>query len=186
MKVSLRLKDEEVAAIDAAANAIGTTRSGWIGHALRKQISIADEHVDGEGKGRPRRKKGEAQVHFRMSAEELAQVDRAAKRIGLARTQFFIASARGRVWRDQQVITHSPDTKEEMRQAIRELNAIGVNLNQAVKALHGAITDHSGFNIARTMEDLIKVCIGLDAGVESALDKIFAHIAVEQDAWRWR
>lgn len=186
MRLTFSIEDDLGAAIDAAAETVGASRSGWIAHTLRRAIDTSGAAQDGEGRGRPRRQKGEAAVFFRMSAEELAQVDRAAKRIGLTRTQFFIASARGRVWRDQQVITHGPDTKEEMRQAIRELNAIGVNLNQAVKALHGAITDHSGFNIARTMEDLIKVCIGLDAGVESALDKIFAHIAVEQDAWRWR
>jgi uncharacterized protein (DUF1778 family) len=183
MFVGIRLPDETVAAIDEAASAIGTTRSGWIAHAVSKQLPDVGT---GKAPGRPRRQKGEARVHFRMSAEELAQVERAAKRIGLTRTEFFIASARGRVWRDQDVIKHSPDTKEEMRDGIRQLNAIGRNLNQAVKALHEAKAERSESSLARSMEDLIEACSVLDAGVEDALHRLFGHIAVEQDAWRWR
>lgn len=183
MFVGIRLPDETVAAIDEAASAIGTTRSGWIAHAVSKQLPEAGT---GKTRGRPRRQKGDARVHFRMSAEELAQVERAAKQIGLTRTEFFIASARGRVWRDQGVIKHSPDTVEAMSEGIRQLNAIGVNLNQAIKALHEVKAERSESSLARSMEDLIEACSILDAGVENALDRIFAHLNAEQDAWRWR
>ena len=84
------------------------------------------------------------------------------------------------------MIKHSPDTVEAMSEGIRQLNAIGVNLNQAIKALHEVKAERSESSLARSMEDLIEACSILDAGVENALDRIFAHLNAEQDAWRWR
>lgn len=184
MFVGIRLPEETVAAIDAEARSLGTTRSGWIAHAIAKRLDGSlPVHASA---GRPRRLKGDAQVHFRMSAEELRQVEAAAKKIGLTRTEFFIASARGRVWRDQAVIKHSPETKEAFREAIRQLHAVGVNLNQVVKVLRGALTEGNDRGVGHILEKLITVNVRLDDDVENVLHAMYEHLNAEQDGWRWR
>lgn len=186
MRLTFSIDDQSVAVIDAAAEAIGATRSGWIAGALKRQIGSADAAANGEGRGKSRRKKGEARVHFRMSAEEFAQVEKAARAIGLTRTQFFVASARGRVWRDQDVIMNTPETARAMRDAIRELNAIGVNLNQAVRVLRGVLRGGGGMLLEQSMTDLVGQLEELGAKVLDTRGAIFAHLAAEQDGWRWR
>jgi len=137
----LRLPDDLAARFDAMAASRGGRSAllrGLVDQALQ---STRDDVVVPSP-----RERTTARVEVRLTASDLALLDAAADARGLKRTEWIVALVRRRLF--GKAPPPRPD-RAAIAQAWRELNRIGINLNQAVHALHAATMVDSGLDLAR-------------------------------------
>lgn len=138
----LRLPDDLAARFDAKATAAGG-RSAL----LRKLIDGALEDAgDGSSQTASPRTRPTDRLQLRLMHEDIVQLDAAADARGLKRTEWLVMLLRRRLH-----ATSPPPRVDRMliAQSWRELNRIGINLNQAVHALHAATMVDSRLDLAR-------------------------------------
>jgi hypothetical protein len=138
----LRLPDDLAARFDAMAASHGG-RSAL----LRSLVDQALRQTDGEAVVVPEpRERTTGRVEIRLTASDLALLDAAAGERGLKRTEWIVALLRRRLFG-----TSPPPRADRaaIAQSWRELNRIGINLNQSVHALHAATMVDSGLDLAR-------------------------------------
>lgn len=137
----LRLPDELAARFDAMAASHGGRSAllrGLVDQALRNS---RDESVVPSP-----RERTSARVEIRLTATDIERLDAAASERGLKRTEWIVALLRRRLF------GNSPPPQADralISQSWRELNRIGINLNQAVRALNAATMVDSGLDLAR-------------------------------------
>ncbi|RVT39067.1 hypothetical protein [Sphingobium algorifonticola] len=136
---NVRLPDDLAARFDAKATAAGG-RSAL----LRKLIDGALE--DAGAATAPPRTRTTDRLHLRLLREDIVQLDAAADARGLKRTEWLVMLLRRRLH-----ATSPPPRADRVviAQSWRELNRIGINLNQAVHALHAATMVDSRLDLAR-------------------------------------
>ncbi len=137
----LRLPDDLAARFDAMAASHGGRSAllrGLVDQALRS---------DEEAVVIPSpRERTTARVEVRLTATDIARLDAAASERGLKRTEWIVALLRRRLFGQ----APPPQADRAMiSQAWRELNRIGINLNQSVRALNAATMVDSGLDLAR-------------------------------------
>lgn len=138
----LRLPDDLAARFDAKATAAGG-RSAL----LRKLIDGALENAgDGSSETASPRIRKTDRLQLRLMREDIVQLDAAADARGLKRTEWLVMLLRQRLH-----ATSPPPHGDRVliAQSWRELNRIGINLNQAVHALHAATMVDSRLDLAR-------------------------------------
>jgi hypothetical protein len=138
----LRLPDDLAARFDAKATAAGG-RSAL----LRKLIDGALENAgDGSSETASPRIRKTDRLQLRLMREDIVQLDAAADARGLKRTEWLVMLLRRRLH-----ATSPPPRADRVliAQSWRELNRIGINLNQAVHALHAATMVDSRLDLAR-------------------------------------
>lgn len=138
----LRLPDDLAARFDAKAMAAGG-RSAL----LRKLIDGALEDAgDTSSETALPRTRTTDRLQLRLMYEDIVQLDAAADARGLKRTEWLVMLLRRRLH-----ATSPPPRAERVliAQSWRELNRIGINLNQAVHALHAATMVDSRLDLAR-------------------------------------
>jgi len=138
----LRLPDDLAARFDAKA-----TASGGRSALLRKLIDGALEDVgDASSKTALPRTRTTDRLQLRLMREDIIQLDAAADARGLKRTEWLVMLLRRRLH-----ATSPPPRADRVliAQSWRELNRIGINLNQAVHALHAATMVDSRLDLAR-------------------------------------
>ena len=137
----LRLPDDLAARFDAMAVSHGGRSAvlrGLVDQALR---SDEDEVVVALP-----RERTTTRVELRLTASDIDRLDSAASERGLKRTEWIVALLRRRLY------GKSPPPRSDralIAQSWRELNRIGINLNQAVHALNAAMMVDSGLDLAR-------------------------------------
>ena len=137
----LRLPDDLAARFDAMAASRGGRSAllrGLVDEALRTN---ADDVVVPAP-----RERTTGRVEVRLTPSDLALLDAAAEARGLKRTEWIVALLRRRLF--GKAPPPRPD-RAAIAQSWRELNRIGINLNQAVHALHAATMVDSGLDLAR-------------------------------------
>jgi hypothetical protein len=138
----LRLPDDLAARFDAKATAAGG-RSAL----LRKLIDSALEDAgDKSGETTSPRTRTTDRLQLRLMREDIVQLDAAADARGLKRTEWLVMLLRRRLH-----ATSPPPRADRVliAQSWRELNRIGINLNQAVHALHAATMVDSRLDLER-------------------------------------
>lgn len=139
---NVRLPDDLAARFDAMARSAGG-RSAL----LRKLIDGALEDAGDASSetARPRTRTTD-RLQLRLMREDIVQLDAAADARGLKRTEWLVMLLRRRLHE-----TSPPPRADRVliAQSWRELNRIGINLNQAVHALHAATMVASRLDLAR-------------------------------------
>ena len=139
---SLRLADDVAAQFDAAAADVG-------GRSALLRRLIGDVLVEAAGKGdRPPRLRERAtrRIEVRLTDGELAALDVEADAQGMKRTDWIVTLLRRRLNHPRPL---PRDERAAVAQAWRELNRIGINLNQATRALNASVMVESGLDVAR-------------------------------------
>jgi hypothetical protein len=137
----LRLSDDLAARFDAMAASHGG-RSAL----LRGLVDQALRRPDDEVTVPSPRERATARVEVRLTATDLKRLDAAADERGLKRTEWIVALLRRRLF------GKAPPPRADrlaISQSWRELNRIGINLNQAVHALNAATMVDSRLDLAR-------------------------------------
>ena len=138
----LRLPDDLAARFDAKA-----TVAGGRSALLRKLIDAALEDAgDASSATEPPRTRTTDRLQLRLLREDIVQLDAAADARGLKRTEWLVMLLRRRLH-----ATSPPPRGDRalIAQSWRELNRIGINLNQAVHALHAATMVDSRLDLVR-------------------------------------
>lgn len=138
----LRLPDDLAARFDAKATAAGG-RSAL----LRRLIDGAlGDGGDASSETALPRARTTDRLQLRLMHEDIVQLDAAADARGLKRTEWLVMLLRRRLH-----ATSPPPRADRVliAQSWRELNRIGINLNQAVHALHAATMVDSRLDLAR-------------------------------------
>lgn len=138
---NVRLPDDLAARFDAMAASHGG-RSAL----LRSVIDQALRSDQDEVVVPAPRERTTTRVEVRLTASDIARLDDAAGTRGLKRTEWIVALLRRRLF--GKAPPPRPD-RAAIAQSWRELNRIGINLNQAVHALHAATMVDSGLDLAR-------------------------------------
>ena len=139
---NVRLPDDLAARFDAIA-----IPSGGRSAVLRKLIDTALRNTaDNASIAKPVRGRTTDRVEIRLAREDIEQLDAAADARGLKRTEWLVMLLRRRLH-----ATSPPPRADRVliAQSWRELNRIGINLNQAVHALHAATMVDSRLDLAR-------------------------------------
>lgn len=143
----VRLDDDLAQRFDTKASVAGG-RSAF----LRRLIMAALEEGASAGTGAegvvgaPRPRRATRRVEIRLTEEEIATLDAEAAALGLKRTDWVTTLVRRRL----RVRGGLPrEERAAVAQAWRELNRIGINLNQATRALNASVMVESGLDVAR-------------------------------------
>jgi hypothetical protein len=137
----LRLPDDLAARFDAMAASHGG-RSALLRSLVDRALRTPDEAVVVPEP----RELTTARVEVRLTASDIERLDAVAGERGLKRTEWIVALLRRRLY------GQSPPPRAEralIAQSWRELNRIGINLNQAVHALNAATMVDSRLDLAR-------------------------------------
>lgn len=105
------------------------------GYLASQGVDVGDDAIDASlprGRG--------VRVTLRLKAEELAAVETASRERGVRRTVWLTALIRARLLRRP---TLNGEEMDAYWRAQRELNRIGVNLNQVARAVNVAVLDGS-------------------------------------------
>ena len=160
--------DDDVAQRFAALAAASGGRSAL----LRRLIGDALAMEAGEGHQAPRaRQRATCRVEVRLIPEEIAALDRAADVLGMKRTDWITTLLARRLR------ANAPLPREEraaIAQAWRELNRIGINLNQATRALNASVMVESGVareaaRVASFRSEIVDALAGLGAALKGDL-----------------
>ncbi|MDY7524287.1 mobilization protein [Sphingomonas sp. 10B4] len=139
---NVRLPDDLAARFDAMA-----TSSGGRSAVLRKLIDGAlQDVVEVPGATSPPRTCSTDRLQLRLMREDIDRLDAAADARGLKRTEWLVMLLRRRLHASP--LPPRAD-RVQIAQSWRELNRIGINLNQAVHALHAATMVDSRLDLAR-------------------------------------
>lgn len=137
---TLRLSDDLAARFDAVAASVGGRSK-----ALRAMI----ERVSGASQtSQPQlaiRSRGSNRVTVRLSDDELSQLDEAAAKRGVTRSDWVAAVVRSRL----PLAVPPLYNRHKLTDIRRELRSIGRNVNQAVHVLHSANMDGSRLDLTR-------------------------------------
>ncbi|MGE3744891.1 MAG: hypothetical protein AB7G25_04090 [Sphingomonadaceae bacterium] len=138
----LRLPDDLAARFDAKATAAGG-RSALLRKLIDGALQDAGEVSCETASARTRTTD---RLQLRLMREDIVQLDAAADARGLKRTEWLVMLLRRRLH-----ATSPPPHGDRVliAQSWRELNRIGINLNQAVHALHAATMVDSRLDLAR-------------------------------------
>lgn len=160
----VRLPDDLAARFDALASSRGG-RSKLLRHILEAAVRGDGPALPEAGPAvRPRGRS--AKVTIRLGDEDLRALDSACEGTGLRRTEWVVALLRTRLLDRPQLNRAEAEALLEIR---RELRRIGVNLNQAVRALHvsgGAEADRRAAELAAFQQEVRSQL----EGVRAALD----------------
>lgn len=139
---TFRLDDDIAQRFDAVAESAGG-RSVL----LRRLVMNAVDAEEGERSGPVRRReRATRRFEIRLTDAEIAALDAKADALGMKRTDWVTRLVRCRLH------SAAPLPLEEraaVAQAWRELNRIGINLNQATRALNASVMVESGLDVAR-------------------------------------
>jgi len=139
---TFRLDDHVAQRFDAVAGTAGG-RSAL----LRRLILAAVGEPEGAAPAAaPRRDRVTRRVEIRLTDGEIAALDAEADALGMKRTDWVTVLVRRRLNGSAPLPLAE---RTAVAQAWRELNRIGINLNQAARALNASVMVDSGLDVAR-------------------------------------
>lgn len=182
MFVGLRMNDEVVAQIDAAATAKGVTRSRWIAALVAKELGSQPEQrkVRRRASGPPR------QVHLRLDAAMADDMEHAASTFGMTRNQWIVSVLHGRLSDSEGQVVVSPISKEAIREALGQIVKIGRNVDQAVHAMNASAMPGSRLNPSAIASQLVDMAKEVRTVCEESRQELLNHLNAEQPYWKHR
>jgi hypothetical protein len=155
----LRLSDDLAARFDAATADVGGRSAALRALIERESAGI----VSYAGALRKRPPSGRHRVEVRLNAADMAALDAAARDRGMTRADWIATIVRHRLNRGG---PPPIDVRQALVDAWRQIKRVGINLNQAVHALHSARMEGSRLDVAREAERV--------AGFR---DEVLGHVA---------
>lgn len=181
MKVSLRLEDAILAAIDASAAEEGITRSRWIARLIEREINVTSaSHPPAVSRG-PRGK-----LHLRVDRRDVDAIDQVAGKLGVRRNQWIERVIKGKLWAGEGRLAPLPVTAAAMTEAVGQIVRIGRNVNQAVHAINSAPMPQSRLDLVRVGEHLVQMQADIRDTIDEARRTLLALAAGEREYWEDR
>lgn len=176
----MRLGEELGAKLEAATAAAGVPRSQFIAALLQRELGAGGGQKPLAARPGGRRK----QVKVAFDDGELAAIDAAADALGMTRNQWIAARARGGVAADRGGSMLSLQTRRAVRQVFDQVRRLGVNVNQAVRAVNAAAMPASGMSLALAADNLARMKDEVSAEISSTENALLAAVRAESDYWR--
>lgn len=182
MIIGLRIGDETVEQIDAAAEVKGVTRSRWIAGLIAKELGSQPR----QGKRRRRVFGPPRQVHLRFDAAMAEDMEQVASSFGMTRNQWIVSVLHGRLSDSDGRVVVSPISKEAIREALGQIVKIGRNVDQAVHAMNAAALPGSRLNSSSIAAQLIGMAGEVRKVCEESRRELLDHLNAEQPYWKHR
>lgn len=133
-RITLRIDDDKMSAIDALALAAGMSRSAWVNRAITDALQARPEEIRdvpiGEGVSR--------MLSVRLPIEEIAAIEMVAAKAGITRGQWIKRTIRWQLWSRAGELRLIPSSYRSILKLVSQTRALGRSLNQAVKAMNAA------------------------------------------------
>jgi len=176
----MRLGDDLGAQLSAAAASAGVPRSQLVARLLQREL--------GAGRSGPKplaarpggRRK---QVKVALDDAELAAIDAAAEALGMTRNQWIAARARAGVAAGKGSLV-SLQTRRGIREVFDQVRRLGVNINQAVRAVNAAAMPESGMNMANAADNLSRMRDDVQTQIRGTEKALLAAVQAEAEYWR--
>ena len=166
--------------MNAAAAAARVPRSQLVVRLLQRELGAGG----GEPKPLAPRPGGRRkQVKVAFDDEELAAIDAAAEALGMTRNQWIAARARGGIAPGKGGSELSLQTRRDIREVFEQVRRLGVNINQAVRAVNAAAMPGSGMNMAMTADNLTRMRDDVRAEIRKTETALLAVVRAEADYW---
>lgn len=180
MMLKARIDDALCVEIDAAAQQAGVSRSQFARAALEEKLRRQGA-VDAVS---PHQRTGEKKsIHVQLVASETDAIDRAAACLGMKRNQWIVKRIRGALWDGKGNLYPSPSTADAIGGAVFQLQQIGRNLNQAVRAVNASAMPESGMNQPSTVANLVRMKDEVQSAIDAATAAILAAANGERAYW---
>ncbi|WP_242153854.1 ribbon-helix-helix domain-containing protein [Sphingomonas sp. BAUL-RG-20F-R05-02] len=184
MIVTVRLKDELVEEIDRVAAANGQTRSRWIARALMRSV-LAPETEDlpilpVQGRSHP---DDYIRLTVRLNRSEIEGIDTVAAPMRLTRSEWVKRTIRWQLWDKAALLRLAPSTQTEITKIRKQIQKIGVNINQAVHAMNAANMPESSLDIARIAVPFMETCGDLRTLLTESRRTLASSIGGEISYW---
>lgn len=131
----------------------------------------------------PQRTGAKKSIHVQLVASETAVIDRAAAGLGMKRNQWIVKRLRGALWDEKGNLHPSPSTADAIGGAVFQLQQIGRNLNQAVRAVNASAMPESGMNQAVVVANLVRMRADVQSAIDAATAAILAAANGERAYW---
>lgn len=180
MMLKARIDDALCVEIDAAAQQAGVSRSQFARAALEEKLrrqGAADMAIA------PRRTGEKKSIHVQLFASETDAIDRAAASLGMKRNQWIVKRLRGALWDGKGTLRPSPSTADAIGGAVFQLQQIGRNLNQAVRAVNASAMPESGMNQPVVVAGLVSMKADVQNAIDAATAAILAAANGERAYW---
>lgn len=178
--LKVRLDDALCVDVDAAARRAGVSRSQFARAAL-------EEKLRGQGgvaaASSPRQAGQRKSLHVRLDASETDAIDRAAAGLGMKRNQWIVKRLQGALWDRKGDLHPSPSTADAIGGAVFQLQQIGRNLNQAVRAVNASAMPESGMNQSAAIANLVRMKAEVQSAIDAATAAILAAANGERAYW---
>lgn len=180
MVLNVRIDDALGDRIEAAARAAGVSRSQFARSLLEEKLSrqgaVSTEKVSPS----PGTKKS---VHVRLDEAETAAIDRVATSMGMKRNQWIVKRIRGSLWNGRGEARPAPTTADAIGTAVFQLQQIGRNLNQAVRAVNATAMPDSDLNQRVMVGTLVRMKDEVQIAIDAATAAILAAANGERAYW---
>jgi uncharacterized protein (DUF1778 family) len=163
MPFSLRLNDEKMVAITAAAAAAGLSRARWFERLADRELAETAGLQTSRQAAEPNTSRSQISVHVRLRPAEVAAVDRVAAATGRSRMEWIRQRIQGGVASDIDAVPPAPAITAELLAMRKQLSGLASNANQFAKALNTALMIESGVGL-RT------ATVGFEKALAEALD----------------
>lgn len=180
MMLKVRIDEALCVEVDAAAHRAGVSRSQFARVALEEK---ARGQVVADAASSPQQAGLRKSIHVRLHAPETDAIDRAAASLGMKRNQWIVKRIRGALWDGTDNLRPSPSTADAIGGAVFQLQQIGRNLNQAVRAVNASAMPESGMNQSLVVADLVRMKAELQSAIDVATAAILAAANGERAYW---
>jgi hypothetical protein len=181
VRLTMRLGDDLGAQLSAAAAAAGVPRSQLIVRLLRRELG-AEGTAPKPLAARPGGRRKQVKIAFDDS--ELTAIDAAADALGMTRNQWIAARARGGIAAGKGNPVVSLQTRRGIREVFDQVRRLGLNINQAVRAVNASAMPESGMNMAMAADNLSRMRDDVRAQIRATETTLLAAVQAEAEYWR--
>ena len=177
----MRLGDDLGAQLSAAATVAGVPRSQMVVRLLRREFGAGGSDPKPLA-ARPGGRRKQVKVAF--DDGELAAIDAAADALGMTRNQWIAARARGGVAGGKGSPVVSLQTRRAIREVFDQVRRLGLNINQAVRAVNASAMPESGMNMAMAADNLSRMRDDVREQIRATEKALLAAVQAEAEYWR--
>lgn len=170
--------------VDAAAHRVGVSRSQFARTALAEKLR---GQGTADAASSPQQVGHRKSLHVRLDASETDAIDGVAARLGMKRNQWIVKRIRGALWDGKGNLHPSPSTADAIGGAVFQLQQIGRNLNQAVRAVNASAMPESGMDQSTVVAGLVRMQADVQGAIDAATAAILSSVSrgIER-SWKMR
>lgn len=180
MMLKARIDDALCVELDAAARQVGVSRSQFLRAALEEKLASTGA---GEAVFSPKPTGAKKSIHVQLDASETAAIDTAAATLGMKRNQWIVRRIRGALWNGKGEVHPAPATADAIGSAVYQLQQMGRNLNQAVRAVNATAMPDSDLKQSVMVGTLTRMRDDVERSIDAATAAILAAANGERAYW---